>query len=94
MTITISAEQDLRTIGALQQQLLEQIMPGGRTVLDIGGITAADIGFVQVIEAARRHADAIGADVSLAGPVPAAVRDVLDLAGLDDAFWTGEATAQ
>jgi anti-anti-sigma regulatory factor len=92
MTLTINNEQDLRTVGALQQQLLEAIAPGQCTMLDIAGVTAADLGFVQVIESARRHAAAVGGELCLAGPAPAPVRDVLDLAGFSatpaKVFWT------
>jgi anti-anti-sigma regulatory factor len=92
MTITISDEQDLRTVDALHQQLLGAIAPGASTVLDITGVTAADLGFVQLLEAARRHAVAVGAELCLAAPAPAAVRAVLERAGFASdaatAFWT------
>ncbi|KUR80232.1 STAS domain-containing protein [Novosphingobium sp. FSW06-99] len=92
MTLTLCGDQDLRNGGDLQRELLDSITPGTTTVLDIGGITSADLGFVQIIESARRHADAVGAQLRLAAPAPVAVRDVLARAGIGDdtsiPFWT------
>lgn len=92
MTLTLCGDQDLRNSGDLQRELLAAITPGACAVLDIGGVTSADLGFVQIIESARRHACAIGAELHLAAPAPAAVRAVLARAGFgDDAaipFWT------
>ena len=90
MTIAIGDEQTVRTVGALRQTLLEVIAPGTRAVLDISGVTEADLAFVQVMESARRHASATGCELSLAGPAPLPVREVLDCAGFaaaDHPFW-------
>ena len=91
MTVIINGEQDMRTVVALQQHLLDAIEPGVSTALDMTGVTAADLGFVQGIEAARCHATDLGGELCLAGPTPAAVRDVLDIAGFTNTsanmFW-------
>ncbi len=98
MAIIIDDEQNLRTVADLHKRLLDAIVPDARTVLDISGVTTADLSFVQVIEAARRHAAATGGDLCLAGPAPDAVRDVLDLAGFNSPaaqqFWTPGAHSQ
>jgi anti-anti-sigma regulatory factor len=91
MTIVLDGEQGMRTVNALREQLLQAIAPGISTTLDLSGITGADLGFVQLVESARRHAVALGGDLCLAGPPPAALRDVLLLAGFADSaahpFW-------
>ena len=90
MTIAIADEQTVRTVGALRQTLLEVIAPGTRAVLDISGVTEADLAFVQLIESARRHASTNGCELSLASAAPPPVREVLDCAGFAPAahpFW-------
>jgi anti-anti-sigma regulatory factor len=92
MTLVIEHEQDLRTVADLRLTLLAAITPGTPIVLDLSGVTGADLAFVQLIESARIHAAAVGADLSLAGPVPAGLHDVLDRAGFGNApsahFWS------
>ena len=90
MTLLIVGEQTVRTVGELRQTLLEAITPDGRTVLDIDGVEEADLSFVQALESARSHAEALGSQLRLAGPAPRAVREVLDCAGFqpaDHPFW-------
>ena len=90
MIIVIDNEQNLRTVSDLHQRLLAEIVAGACTMLDIRDVTDTDIAFVQTIESARRHADAVGAELHLAHPAPQAVLDLLDRAGFAHAnsiFW-------
>jgi anti-anti-sigma regulatory factor len=82
----ISGEQTLRECGDLREQLLDAVIPGVALELDLAGVTAADLAFVQVIEAARRQAAAGGGCLRLLA-VSDAVRGVLDRAGIADPFW-------
>lgn len=68
---------------------------GGDLLIDIAGVTAADLSFVQLVESARACCAEQGATVRLAQPADGALRDVLDRGGfLDPAdpdrlqFWT------
>jgi anti-anti-sigma regulatory factor len=90
MTIVINGEQTVRTVGDLRERLLEALAPGAATILDIEEVSEADLAFVQLVESARRHAAAVGADLGLTASAPASVREVLDRAGFPDAdcpFW-------
>jgi ABC-type transporter Mla MlaB component len=66
-------------------------------LVDISGVTETDLTFVQLIEAARRHAAASGRDLALSRPAEGAVLEVLRRGGfLDDdvcnraEFWLQE----
>lgn len=96
MTITIEGEQSQRNVDELRLLLLDAITPGERTVLDISGVTIADIALVQLVESARLHARAVGAQLCLVGPTPQPVLDVLDRAGFTTTvtqFWIQGAQA-
>lgn len=76
-------------------RLSAAVAGGGDLVVDISGVTAADLSFVQLIESARATSARQGATVRLAGPAEGALRDVLERGGfLDGAdaerlqFWT------
>jgi hypothetical protein len=71
------------------------VAAGGDLVVDVSGVTGADLSFVQLIESARASGAQQGATVRLAGPAEGALRDVLERGGfLDEAdaerlqFWT------
>ncbi|MBU1376892.1 MAG: STAS domain-containing protein [Alphaproteobacteria bacterium] len=76
-------------------RLSAAVAAGGDLVVDIAEVTAADLSFVQLIEAARASCARQGGTVRLAQPAEGALRDVLDrggfLAGADTdrlQFWT------
>jgi len=82
--LTIYAAQDIR------QRLLEQLehlAAEGPDCLeiDVSGITEADTAGVQLLLAARNHAEACGAGLRLVAPSQA-LTEVLSLLGLDGHF--------
>ena len=100
MTLLIDSVQDISTAASLHAQLSEAIVPGGATDIDLSAVTTADLSLVQTIEAARRHADEVGARLQLCAEPSPAVAEVLALAGFFDAadpattqFWTSGAQA-
>lgn len=86
MTIRQAAEAHARLCAALAGE--------GPVTLDVTGVTAADLSFVQLIESARRTLAGHGRDLALTAPANDALRDVLArggfLSGGDEArrqFW-------
>ena len=76
-------------------RLSAALAAGGDLVLDLVEVTAADLSFVQLVEAARASCAQQGATVRLAQPADGALRDVLDRGGFLDVadaerlqFWT------
>jgi anti-anti-sigma regulatory factor len=94
VTIHFTGPQHLDAAAEARTRLLAAIGPDETVIVDLAGVTAADLGFVQVIAAARRQADITGARLRLAGPAPACIHDILARAGFpaDDPdhshFWT------
>lgn len=97
MKWTIEADQGLPTVRALHQKLSEALVPGAWIELDLSAVVTADFSFVQLIEAARCHADTVGARLSLCAPLPEHLLDLTRHAGLaanNRTFWTdGDITA-
>lgn len=76
------------TIGHVEQfrsAMLESFMNGGPVELDASDVAEADLSFVQLVEAARIHAEARGATFCLTAPANEAVRAVLERGGFCDA---------
>lgn len=76
-------------------RLSAAVAAGGDLLIDVAGVTAADLSFVQLVESTRATCAEQGATVRLAQPADGALRDVLDRGGfLDPAdpdrlqFWT------
>lgn len=95
-TLLLENIQTLRTIDATRTALEERLHPAGDVVLDCSRIEEADLSFVQVLVAARKTADRLGARVRLADPSPV-LRELLDRCGamgaaVKDPFWNGEAS--
>ncbi|WP_433858633.1 STAS domain-containing protein [Streptomyces kronopolitis] len=61
------------------------LSPGQRLVLDLGGMDFCDSSGITALIAARSHAQAAQADITLAA-VPANTRRVLRIVGLDQIF--------
>lgn len=87
-------------IGAAHAELAAALREPGRgpVVVDIGGVTEADLTFIQLLEAARRSAAEADRDLTLAQPAGPAVQEILQRGGFLDAdpsratFWLQEAT--
>lgn len=89
----------LSSIASVGDAFLKAFRGGSLERIDIMGVTAADLTFVQFIESARRAAAAKGQTIRLEKPAEGAVLQVLQRGGFlgaDDAdrlnFWSGGKT--
>ncbi|MGW7210509.1 STAS domain-containing protein [Streptomyces sp. NPDC054837] len=82
----ISGEMDDQTTGWFRARFKELIARGGRfLVLDLAGVSFCDAAGLNLLLAARRQADAIGAVLVLAC-VPEPVQRTLETTGADHAL--------
>ena len=72
----------IREIAEIHQQLLQAFAGTSRLCLDIDDEALVDLSFVQLIESARRYAEANGKTLLLARPVGANVGALLERCGL------------
>jgi hypothetical protein len=95
--LAITGAHSLERAAETQRLVAERLRPGVTLVLDLGGLTEADLSLLQIVIAARRTAAALGATLALAaGPMPA-MAALVEAAGLraDEAertFWNGMPT--
>ncbi|APR52618.1 STAS domain-containing protein [Sphingomonas koreensis] len=61
----------VRTVAAFRSDLRDACGSHSSILLDIGGVTEADLSFVQVVYAARYQMDSVGGSLKLAGPATA-----------------------
>jgi Predicted NTP binding protein (contains STAS domain) len=90
--LALSGPADIRAITAIHQRLLAAFAESVAIELDVSGIADPDISFVQLIEAARRHASVTGKTICLRGSAGGALREQLMRGGFlvrgeDRAFW-------
>ncbi len=98
LKVELEGELTIRSITELRERLLEALKSGRAVVAKIADDAVADLTFVQLIEAARRSAQAAGQAFALAGPATGPLLETLRRAGLLSAptqteFWlmpTGE----
>lgn len=93
--IGIADPQTVRTIGALQNELLQALKKHETINLKLQDDVDVDLTFVQLVEAARRFAAAKGKTIALTEPASNALRDVLERGGFltsaePRAFWLHE----
>jgi anti-anti-sigma regulatory factor len=88
-------------IEAAHDELRTAVSQNSTVLIDLGGVTEADLTFIQLIEAARRRVSEAGGEMTLRDPAAGAVLEVLRRGGfLDDdgsdraKFWLQEATQQ
>lgn len=84
----------VRTVAAFRSDLRDACGSHSSILLDIAGVTEADLSFVQVVYAARYQMDSIGGSLKLAGPAAAGapIATLLQRAGFttnpaDIDFW-------
>ena len=97
--VTLTGEITIAGIGAAHAEMMAALSAPGSVVVDISGVTEADLTFVQLLEAARRSAAEADRTLSLTQPAGPAVKEILQRGGfLDDAdsdratFWLQGAT--
>jgi hypothetical protein len=98
--IAFDGAATIRQVADHAARLREALAAGPEFVLDLSAITAADLSFIQLIEAARLSCGERGTALRLARPADGPLRDTLARAGfLDPAqpertqFWIHTAEA-
>lgn len=74
----------ISSIGAAHAELGAVLRKHGPVVVDISGVTEADLTFVQLLEAARRSTADTGQDLTLRHSADGAVLEVLQRGGFLD----------
>lgn len=98
--MTLDTALTVRNAAALKQALLDAFEEGDEIALTLADDQPADLCGLQLIESARRHAQAVGKRLSLAQPAAAHRALLTDAGFLTDAapetlrFWLHEGTAQ
>ena len=92
LKVELEGELTIRSITELRERLLEALKSGRAVVAKIADDAVADLTFVQLIEAARRSAQAAGQTFALAGPATGPLLETLRRGGFVDsagqrAFW-------
>ena len=98
-SVRIVGSANIRDIRARHDQLSIALRQSEIINLDLAACIEPDLSFVQLVYAARRHAEASGKTLSLTSPVDNALRDVLHRGGFlhgaeDRAFWLHELVAK
>jgi MFS superfamily sulfate permease-like transporter len=76
----------IRNISDIHANISEFLKNSDDIVLDVPENAEADLSFVQLIEAVRRHAKNNGKAISLASPATGHILKVLERAGFLEAF--------
>lgn len=94
ITVPLGAQATLPDIAAIQQAIAAAFAADEPEItVDAGEVADADFSLIQLIEAARTHAQHTGRTLRLAAPANAVLAEVLARAGLapatpgDVAFW-------
>jgi hypothetical protein len=91
----------VRSAGDVKDQILLSLTGHPSTELEISGGATVDLSFVQIIEAARLHADQSGKHLSLSRAADGALLGALERGGLmegmsadDKQFWLHQGETQ
>lgn len=82
--LTLPASLTIKNILAVQELILEAMNNNTTTILDIGEDAQVDLSFVQLVTAARKHAESKAGQVLLARPAAGDLYDVLKRGGFLD----------
>ena len=82
--LTLPASLTIKNILAIQEMILEALNKNTTTILDIGEEAQVDLSFVQLVTAARKHAESRAGRVLLARPAAGDLYDVLKRGGFLD----------
>lgn len=75
--VKIASSTDIQSIASVHQQLLQAFQRNSAIVLDLDGSENIDLTVIQLIEAARRYADAEQKTIHLAGATHDKLREDL-----------------
>ncbi len=90
-------EGPLERLAGFSDALNSSLSQHASVTIDLSEVRDPDIRFVQIIEAARNHAAATGANIALSAPVDAGFARLLERAGFltgAHPFWSQGATIQ
>lgn len=90
-SMSLPESLNIRNISDIFSRIVSLFKNNNSVVLDIPEKAEADLSFVQLIEAVRRHADSNDKALALAAPARGQVLKVLERAGFVEAF-NGEDT--
>ncbi len=101
LPVSFAGSLTVSNIETAQAELGAAVRQSSSVLIDLGGVSEADLTFIQLIEAARRRVSETGGELTLRDPADGAVLEVLRRGGfLDDdgsdraKFWLKEATQQ
>lgn len=81
---------NIRTVDAMRVILTAAFQREDKLELDAADLEDVDLTFVQLVEAARQHADREGKEIRLAAPANPALTGLLRRAGMIDAAASGD----
>ncbi|HLO75337.1 MAG TPA: STAS domain-containing protein [Magnetospirillum sp.] len=97
ITVAFHGPMTLRGIDSARSRMFAAVALNDRVEIDCSKVEEADVGFVQMLLAARLGASQLGKTVRLTGPATGALRATLERAGFIspdvgklDPFWAGE----
>ena len=82
--LTLPATLTIKTIVAVHEMILDFLNKNTHAVLDIDDDAQVDLSFVQLVAAARKHAESRNGRVLLARPAAGDLYDVLERGGFLD----------
>lgn len=92
--VSLPSVLSIRDIADVCLQIRNSLNTHDRVVLDVPSNASVDLSFLQLMDATRKQADALGKTFTLARPVDDSVKAVLERAGFlpfdraeDSRFW-------
>lgn len=97
--VEFSGDLTIRAVAGAQERLVRALGEGSRIVASVVEVASVDLTFIQLIEAARRAATAVGGEVALAAPATGPLLETLRRGGFLEAadsreFWLMESGGQ
>jgi hypothetical protein len=84
MHILLNEVENIRNIAELGESIFKNFIDNEEIAIDASKCKEADLSFIQLIEAARIHAENNGKKIRLTEPVNGAIADALRRAGFLD----------
>lgn len=80
-TLRLPPSLSIRNAHAVREQLLSGLSDNNSVIIDIPEGADADLSFIQVVEASRRHAQTYGKSIALKNPAGGRVLETLRRGG-------------
>jgi hypothetical protein len=91
MVYVVPAKVNIRNIKDIHSEFLTHVKNNAAIEIDLDGCQDADLSLIQLIESARKSAEADNKSISLTKPAKDIVLSTLERAGLAEAFSAGDA---